>query len=152
MATAAAVTDRLTRVLMAGPGQVRSLAVRLAVYALTSAGAVLLAWSGVIHLRLWSEGYESTPTIGPLFLAQGIVGLILAVALVLVRRVVLLAAGAVLLAATGAGLLLAAYDGLFGYRESLAVPYAVESLYVEFTGAAVLLLAGVLLAAGARRG
>ena len=52
-------------------------------------------------------------------------------------------AGAVLLAATAAGLLLRAGIGLFGYTESLAVPYAETSLVVEFTGAAVLVVAAV---------
>ena len=56
----------------------------------------------------------------------------------------LLAAGAVLLAATAVGLLLSAGIGLFGYTESLAVPYAGTSLAVEFTGAAVLMVAAVI--------
>jgi uncharacterized membrane protein len=55
-----------------------------------------------------------------------------------------LAAGAVLLAATAVGLLLSAGIGLFGYRESLAVPYAGTSLAVEFTGAVVLMVAAVI--------
>lgn len=152
MATAAAVTDRVTRLLLARPGQVRPVAARLAVYLLTAVGVVLLAWSGVIHIRLWSAGYDSTPTIGPLFLVQGIVSLVMAAGLALIHRPVLMAAGAVLLAATAGGLLISAHIGLFGYRESLSVPYATESLYIEFTGAAVLLLAGAVLAAGARRG
>ena len=60
-------------------------------------------------------------------------------------RLVLMAAGAVTLAATAVGLLLRVYAGLFGYRETLAVPYAETSLVVEFTGAAVLLAAALLL-------
>jgi hypothetical protein len=43
--------------------------------------------------------------------------------------------------ATAVGLLLSVYIGLFGYTESLTVPYAALSLAVEFT-AAFLLLAG----------
>ena len=43
-----------------------------------------------------------------------------------------------LLAGTAVGLLLSASIGLFGYRESLAVPYAASSLTVEFAGSAVL--------------
>jgi hypothetical protein len=57
---------------------------------------------------------------------------------------VLLVAGAVLLAATAVGLLLSASSGLFGYQESLAVPYAETSLAVEFTGAVVLMVAAVI--------
>jgi hypothetical protein len=47
--------------------------------------------------------------------------------------------------ATAVGLLLSVYVGLFGYTESLSVPYAALSLAVEFTAAFVLLVAtGVL--------
>jgi hypothetical protein len=128
------------------------LAARVTAGVLTAAGATLLAWSGLIHIRLWYEGYETIPTIGPLFLAQGVASLLIAVALVLLRRLVLLAAGAATLAASAAGLLLSAHTGLFGYRESLAVPYAGQSLVIEFTGAAVLLLAGGTTLALARHG
>ena len=60
---------------------------------------------------------------------------------------VLLAAGAVTMAATAAGLLLSAGIGLFGYQESLAVPYAMSSLVVEFAGAAVLAAAAAIVLA-----
>lgn len=119
---------------------------------LIAAGTVALAWSGAIHLRLWSDGYESIAWIGPLFLAQGIVSLLLAVALAVFRRLALMAAGAVTLAGTAAGLLLSAYVGLFGYTESLAVPYAAQSLYVEFAGAAALAGAGALTTLASRGG
>jgi hypothetical protein len=137
--------------LLLAPGQAPSPAARLAVYVLTAAGAVLLAWSGLIHLRLWADGYSDIATIGPLFLAQGVGSLVIAGALVLLRRLVLILAGAVTMAATAAGLLLTVHVGLFGYRESLAVPYAQSSLIIEFTGAAVLLLAAVILAVFAGR-
>jgi hypothetical protein len=39
---------------------------------------------------------------------------------------------------------------LFGYRESLAIPYAESSLVIEFTGAALLLVAMVVVLAGSR--
>src|ERR1700684_2926336 len=61
----------------------------------------------------------------------------------------LLAAGAVAGAATAVGLLLTVHVGLFGYTESLSVPYATLSLAVEFTAAFLLLLATALLALGA---
>jgi hypothetical protein len=65
---------------------------------------------------------------------------------VALRWLVLLAAGAVAGVATAAGLLLTVYVGLFGYTESLTVPYATLSLAVELTAAFVLLAAAVLLA------
>jgi hypothetical protein len=99
----------------------------------------------VIHLELWADGYKDISVIGPLFLVQAIACIILAVAIVAFRWLILLAAGAVAGLATAAGLLLSVYDGLFGYTESLSVPYAVLSLAVEFTAAFVLLTgAGVL--------
>ncbi len=65
------------------------------------------------------------------------------------RWLALLAAGAVTGVATAVGLLLSVHVGLFGYTESLAVPYATLSLAVEFTAAFVLLVATGLLALGA---
>jgi hypothetical protein len=85
--------------------------------------------------------------IGPLFLIQGIGGITLAGLTGVFRRVVFMAAGAVMMAATAAGLLLSAGIGLFGYQESLAVPYAMSSLAVEFAGAAVLAAASAIVLA-----
>ena len=134
-----------------GPARLSSPATRWAVNILALAGAVLLVWSSVIHLQLWSDGYRSISVIGPLFLIQGIGGFALALAVVAFRRAVLLAAGAVLLAGTAVGLLLSAGIGLFGFQESLAVPYATSSLVVEFTGAAVLAVATAIVLAGRQR-
>ena len=135
---------RFARLMLTGPAQLASPRSRWAVTLLAVAGAALLVWSAVIHLQLWSDGYRDISVIGPLFLIQGIASIALALPLVVFRRLVLLAAGAILLAATAVGLLLSAGIGLFGYQESLAVPYAETSLVVEFTGAAVLVVASVI--------
>jgi hypothetical protein len=132
--------------LLRPPGAVPSRIVRLAVLALTATGAGFLIWSGVIHLELWGDGYKDISVIGPLFLVQGIGSIVIAVAVVALRWLVLLLAGAVTGVATAVGLLLTASVGLFGYTESLTVPYATLSLAVEFTAAFVLLVAAVLLA------
>jgi hypothetical protein len=142
---------RVARLALTGPAQLASPLNRWAVTLLAVAGAALLVWSGVIHLQLWSDGYRDISVIGPLFLVQGIASIALALALVVFRRLVLLTAGAILLAATAVGLLLSAGIGLFGYTESLAVPYAETSLVVEFTGAAVLVVAAVIAALTTRR-
>jgi hypothetical protein len=142
---------RSLRLLLRGPASLTAPAARWAVNLLAVAGAGLLAWSGVIHLQLWSEGYRTISVIGPLFLVQGIAGIALAAVLVAFRRLVLLAAGAALAAGTAAGLLLSASVGLFGYTESLAVPSAQTSLVVEFTGTAVLAAAAVIVLAARRR-
>jgi hypothetical protein len=139
--------------LLRGPGTLRSLPARLAVILLAVAGAALLVWSAVIHLELWDDGYRDIPNIGPLFLAASVADIVLALLAVAFRRLIVLLAGAGSLIATAGGLLLSAHGGLFGYTESLAVPYAMLSLYVEFAGGAVLLLGAVLLAVGpVRRG
>src|ERR1700722_12742098 len=138
---------RAGRLLARGPARIKSPGARWAVSVLAVAGAALMVWSGVIHLQLWSDGYRSISVIGPLFLIQGVVSVVLAVVLAVFRRVVLLAAGAVTMAATAAGLLLSVNVSLFGFRESLAVPYAMSSLVVEFAGAAVLAAAAALVLA-----
>ena len=141
------VPGRAGQLLARGPATMKSPVARWAVNVLAVAGAALMVWSGVIHLQLWSDGYRSISVIGPLFLIQGIGSIVLAVALAVFRRVFLLAAGAVTMAATAAGLLLSASVGLFGFPESLAVPYAMSSLVVEFAGAAVLAAAAALVLA-----
>jgi len=144
---------RAARLLARGPGRLAAPSARWAVSGLALAGAALMVWSSVIHLQLWSDGYRSISVIGPLFLIQGIAGIALALAMVVLRRAALLAAGAALLAGTAAGLLVSSAFGLFGFQDSLAVPYAMTSLTVEFTGAAVLAAAtGILLAARPRPG
>src|SRR5579863_9520941 len=120
------------RFLLRTPGALNSLIARLTVLVLAVTGAAFLVWSAVIHLMLWSDGYKDISVIGPLFLVQAIGCIAAAVAIVAFRWLGLLAAGAVAGVATGAGLLLSANVGLFGYTESLAVPYAELSLAVEF--------------------
>jgi hypothetical protein len=137
------VPRQVIQFLVKGPAEKRSAVARWGINLLAVAGAVFLVWSSVIHLQLWSDGYDDISVIGPLFLAQGIAGIVIALAVVAFRRLVLLAAGAVTLAATAVGLLLSVHTGLFGYRESLAVPYAESSLVIEFTGTAVLAIAAV---------
>src|ERR1700744_2103972 len=130
--------ERVIRFLLRRPGAVQSRIARWTVLALTGIGAGFLVWSGVIHLELWGDGYKDISVIGPLFLVQGIASIVLGAAIVALRWLALLVAGAVAGVATAVGLLLTVYVGLFGYTESLAVPYAVLSLAVEFTAAFVL--------------
>jgi hypothetical protein len=131
--------------LLRRPGALQSRIARWTVLVLTATGAGFLVWSGVIHLMLWSDGYKDISVIGPLFLVQGIVSILLGVVIVAFRWLALLVAGAVAGVATAVGLLLSVYVGLFGYQESLSVPYGDLSLAVEFTAAFVLLVGvGVL--------
>jgi hypothetical protein len=139
---------RMTRALNWGPAQVTPSALRWTVSVLIWAGALLTLDSGIIHVQLWaSGGYRGISVIGPLFLAQGVVGILLALALAVFRRLGLIVAGAGLMAATAAGLLLSVHVGLFGFRDSLAVPYAGMSLIEEIAGAVLLAVAAALILA-----
>ena len=96
----------------------------LAVNLLIWAGSLLLAGSAVLHFHLWdSEGYRNIPTIGPLFLTQAIVGVVLALATAVLRKLVLVIASAGLAVSSIGGLLIAVWWGLFGWQESFAAPY-----------------------------
>lgn len=146
-----AASRRAARFLMRGPSRISPPVAKWAVNLLALGGAAMLVWAAVIHLELWSDGYKDISVIGPLFLVQGVACIVLALALVLLRWLGLLAAGAVALVATAVGLLLSVHIALFGFRESLTVPYAKLSLFVEFGGAAALAIAAVI-AAAARPG
>lgn len=141
--------ESVIRFLLRRPSALQSRVARWTVLALTGTGAGFLVWSAVIHLMLWSDGYKDISVIGPLFLVQAIASIVLAAAVVAFRWLALIVAGAVTGVATAVGLLLTASVGLFGYTESLAVPYAVLSLAVEFTAAFVLLVAACVLALAA---
>jgi hypothetical protein len=129
------------------PGQLGSPTTRWTVNVLAWAGAVLVLLSGLIHLKLYGN-YQGISVIGPLFLAQGIVGILLAVALAVFRRLWLVLGGAAFLIATAAGLLISANFGLFGFQDSLAVPYATSSMVEEFIGGGVLVVTALIFLAG----
>lgn len=81
------------------------------------AGAGLLFATAGIHLDLYLTGYNTIPTIGPLFLFQVIAVFLLgALVLVMPSRLVA-AAGALLALSTLGGYLLTVQFGLFGFRE-----------------------------------
>ncbi len=107
-------------------------------------GGVLLVVSSVIHLHLWSTGYRHIPTIGPLFLLQGVVGIVVALVVGITRRAWAALVGALFAASTIGGLLLSVEVGLFGFKDSLSAPDATLSLVVE-SAALVVLASAVLL-------
>jgi hypothetical protein len=107
-------------------------------------GALFLILSAMIHVHLWSQSYQHIPTIGPLFLIQGIVGIALAITVSIFRRLVILIGGALFAIGTIGGLLLSVYVGLFGFRDSLSAPYAGMSLVFEAVAFAVLAAAAGL--------
>jgi hypothetical protein len=114
-------------------------------------GAGLVVASSVIHLHLWAGAYHSIPTIGPLFLVQGIAGIAIAVMLVLRPRLITVAAAAGFMIAAIAGLLLSVNVGLFGFMDSLDAPFARLSLVIESAGAAELVVVAAALLLGQHR-
>jgi len=81
------------------------------------AGAAFLVASGAIHLDLYLTGYNSIPTIGPLFLLQIIAAYLLAIAIPATGLRLAYAAGAGFSIATLGGYLLSLEVGLFGFTE-----------------------------------
>ncbi len=119
-----------------------SRSVRLLAFGGVAIGAVLVAVSAVIHLHLWMQGYKHIHWIGPLFLAQAVAGLGLALAMLIYPRFVSALLGALYMAATIGGLLTSATVGIFGFHDGLSVPWATSSLVIEAAGLAVLVAAG----------
>jgi hypothetical protein len=121
--------------------------------AAVAVGAVAIIISGLIHLYLWdkTDGYRSVPTVGPLFLIQGISGCVLGVAMVATRRVALSAVGGLYNALSLGGLYLSMHGGLFGYDETLDAPYVKTTIVVEAIGLAACVVAGVTFAASRSR-
>src|SRR5262249_29273503 len=81
------------------------------------AGAALLIASGAIHLDLYLTGYNSIPTIGPLFLLQIIAAFLLAIVIPLTGLRLAYAAGAAFAIGVLGGDLLSLEVGLFGFTE-----------------------------------
>jgi len=134
--------------LLRGPGDLPSLPMRLVVTAMIAGGGVCAVGSGVIHLYLWGKqyGYRDVPTIGPLFLLQGIVAILLGLLVLISRRVLVLVLAGGLLAVSVVALVLAIEVGLFGFRDSWLAPYAWTTFYEEIVGAVLLLAASGMLA------
>lgn len=105
-------------------------------------GAALLAAMAWIHLKLWLDGFRDIDWIGPLFLANAVLGAVAALAVLFAPQrwlpwVALL--GGLLAIGTLGGLVLSLTVGLFGYHEVFA-GYVLPTIIVE--AAAFLVLAG----------
>jgi hypothetical protein len=136
-------------VLLRGPADLASLAARVTVTVVIAGGAACAVYSGYIHLYLWGRQpfpYRDIPTIGPLFLVQGIAAIIIGLLVVISRRVGAVLIGAGLLVVSVVALVIDVEVGMFGYQDSWAVPYAKTTLYEELIGAVLLLVAAGVLA------
>ena len=137
-----------------GPADLRSLPWRVAVTLMIAGGAGCTVASGVIHLYLWGKqyGYRDVPTIGPLFLLQGIAAVLIGLLAIVTRRVAALLVAAGLLVASVIALVLAVEVGLFGFKDSWLAPYAWTSFYEEIVGGVLLLAAAGVLCFSGRTG
>jgi hypothetical protein len=129
-------TDRLPETTAAPAGA--PLAVTLPVRVV---GAGLLLAMGGIHFYLWQTGYKTIHLIGPAFLANAVLGVLVGVAVLVAARrwlawVCLL--GALLEIGTLGALLLSLTVGLFGFVESWSAPLVMTTILVEAAGFLVL--------------
>jgi hypothetical protein len=141
--------------LLRGPGDIASLLARVAITVLIAGGAACTVYSGYIHLYLWGRQqfpYRDIPTIGPLFLVQGIAAILIGLLVIITRRVGALLVGAGLLVVSVVALIIDVEVGMFGFKDSWAVPYAKTTLYEEIVGAVLLLVAAGVLAWSGRAG
>jgi len=135
-------------VLLRGPACLASRPKRAAALVLIAGGAACTVYSGYIHLYLWGREqypYRDIPTIGPLFLLQGVVAIVIGLLVVISRRVGALLLGAGLLVVSVAALVIDVEVGMFGFKDSWSVPYATTTLYEEIVGAVLLLAAAAVL-------
>ena len=77
------------------------------------------------------EGYRDIPTVGPLFLADAIVGFVLAVVLLVWPRPSAGLLGAGFMISTLGGLIVSLNFGLLGYRESSGASFVTETIILE---------------------
>ncbi|MGC8627281.1 MAG: hypothetical protein ACP5VR_06940 [Acidimicrobiales bacterium] len=121
--------------------------VRLALNAAVGAGSVLVAGSAALHFYLWdSQGFRNIPTIGPLFLAQAVIGWLLALATVATRKLLFVVAASGYGVVSAFALVYSMLFGLFGWQERLGAPYVSLALAIELAAAAVLLAAAWVMA------
>ena len=112
---------------------------------LITAAAVLI--SAYVHLKEWADGFRHVHVIGPLFVVNGVAGIVIAILLVTWHHWVppFLAFG--FGAATLGGFVIAATWGLFGDHEKWQGPYVWTAAITE----AVAIVGGLYLLVHERR-
>ena len=104
------------------------------VVAARAVAAGLVVATGAIHLYLYRDGFSAVPTVGRLFLANFVAGVVLGLAILLRGRVAWTLLGAGFCVATLAGFLISVHWGLFGYRETLSGAWQERAAVVEIAG------------------
>jgi hypothetical protein len=118
---------------------------RAASWALFVIDAALLITSGAIHLHLWDIAYRHVATLGPLFLVQGIVAILMGLAILVTRNILLVAAGAALCIGTIGGFILADTVGIFGFKLPYITTEAWTVLVVEIVAIIALAVTAAML-------
>ncbi len=101
-------------------------------------GAMLILVGGVVHLYLYQQGYQSIPKIGPLFLLNVAVALVIGVALAVRPLGAFALAGLVFSVGTLASFVLSRTTGILGFREMGWDPRASTAFVAEILTLGVL--------------
>lgn len=117
------------------------------------AAAATLAAAAGIHLYLWFHGFSGIAWIGPMFRANVVVGVILAIAVFARGRIAVLAgiADVLFMAGSISALVLALTTGLLGYYETIDTPFVIPTLIVEGIGLVIAVAFTTLAAGGTSR-
>jgi hypothetical protein len=114
------------------------------------ASALTIA-SGAIHLHLYTAGYRAIPTIGSLFIVQGVAAIVVSLVASALRRVWTALLGAGLMVGTVAGFLISVNDGLFGFQDTFRGTNQISAFVVELAASALFLVAAAVAVAGGFR-
>jgi len=107
-------------------------------------GAAMIAWSAWVHYYLWSHfNYKEIHLLGVAFIMQAIAGFVVALALLVFRRLILVGIGAIYCAASAGALILSATRGFLGIHDNFQTPYAGLAFTTEVIGFVVLVGAGL---------
>ncbi len=105
------------------------------------AAAILIVGGGVVHYRLWQDGYRGIDYIGPLFVANMVISAVLAVGVVVSRNRAVALAGIAFLMGSILALVLSRTTGLLGFVERAWTPDAVRATTAEVGAVVALALA-----------
>jgi hypothetical protein len=114
-------------------------------------GGALLITSSIVQLLLWSDSYRDVDPLGGVLVLLGVLGILLALAVVRYGNLGLVLAGALYLAVTTGLLLLVSGLELLGYQDGLPAPYTARSIAVPIVGLVLLAAASWLISPPSRK-
>ncbi len=110
----------------------------------TLAASALMVASGAIHLHLFTVGFSGLPTIGPLFLLQGIGSIVAALLASALRWAATALLGGAAMLATLAGFLVSVNYGIFGFQDTFVGTNQVAAFVIEIVAAVLFLTAAAV--------